>query len=197
MATDTADYWDEQAASFDEQPDHGLLDPAVRAAWAALLLPLLPPAGSSVVDLGCGTGTLSVLLAQAGYDVRGVDLSGQMIAAATRKAAAAGVSVAFELGDAADPAGAPGSADGVLVRHVLWALDDKEEAVGRWVRLLRPGGVLVLVEGRWATGAGVSAAECERIVRLHRRRTVVTRLDDPALWGRTIDDERFVLLSPS
>lgn len=68
--TDTRDYRDAQSATFDAQPDHGLLDPAVRAAWAQLLLPLMPPAPASVVDLGCGTGSLAVLLAQAGYQVR-------------------------------------------------------------------------------------------------------------------------------
>ncbi|RRR69765.1 SAM-dependent methyltransferase, partial [Streptomyces sp. RP5T] len=29
--------WDAEAASFDEEPDHGLRDPAVRAAWAERL----------------------------------------------------------------------------------------------------------------------------------------------------------------
>ncbi|MDQ3276431.1 MAG: class I SAM-dependent methyltransferase [Actinomycetota bacterium] len=73
--TDTRDYWDGQSATFDAQPDHGLLDPAVRAAWAQLLLPLMPPAPASVVDLGCGTGSLAVLLAQApgGGDRQGAD----------------------------------------------------------------------------------------------------------------------------
>jgi 2-polyprenyl-3-methyl-5-hydroxy-6-metoxy-1,4-benzoquinol methylase len=62
-------YWDGQAASFDDDPDHGLRDPAVRQAWADLLLPLLPPAPAHVVDLGCGTGSLAVLLAQHGNRV--------------------------------------------------------------------------------------------------------------------------------
>ena len=57
-----AAYWDNQAATFDEQPDHGLRDPHVRAAWEQLLLPRLPPAPAMVADLGCGTGSLSVLL---------------------------------------------------------------------------------------------------------------------------------------
>jgi len=35
--------WDAQAADFDAEPDHGLTDPAVRAAWRELLTPLLPP----------------------------------------------------------------------------------------------------------------------------------------------------------
>src|SRR3954468_18295782 len=56
--------WDAHAATFDEEPDHGLTDPAVRSAWAALLASVLPPAPASVVDIGCGTGTLAVLLSE-------------------------------------------------------------------------------------------------------------------------------------
>jgi 2-polyprenyl-3-methyl-5-hydroxy-6-metoxy-1,4-benzoquinol methylase len=74
--------WDAHAATFDDEPDHGLLDPDVRAAWADLLFPLLPPAPSSVLDVGCGTGSLAVLLAQAGHDVHGIDFSERMVAAA-------------------------------------------------------------------------------------------------------------------
>jgi hypothetical protein len=36
--TTGAAYWDRQAATFDEQPDHGLRDPDVREAWRRLLL---------------------------------------------------------------------------------------------------------------------------------------------------------------
>jgi len=67
--------WDAEAATFDEQPDHGLRDPQVWAAWSDLLLPLMPPAPSAVVDVGCGTGSLALLLVQAGHVVCGVDLS--------------------------------------------------------------------------------------------------------------------------
>jgi len=86
MTDDMRNYWDAQAESFDTEPDHGLLDPFVREAWRALLLSRLPPAPADVVDLGCGTGSLAVLLAQAGYAVRGLDLSERMVAAATAKA---------------------------------------------------------------------------------------------------------------
>ena len=33
----TAEYWDEQAASFDDEPDHGLTSDRVRAAWSRRL----------------------------------------------------------------------------------------------------------------------------------------------------------------
>lgn len=188
-------FWDEQAATFDDEPDHGLRDAEVRAAWAQLLLPLMPSSSAEVVDLGCGTGSLAVLLAAAGHRVRGVDLSARMVAAATAKARAADVVAEFVQGDAAEPPYPPGSADVVLARHVLWALPDPAAALEAWVRLLRPGGRLVLVEGRWSTGSGLTAVEAEALVRSVRQEATVTRLTDPALWGREIDDERYLLLS--
>jgi SAM-dependent methyltransferase len=188
------DFWDAQADTFDEQPDHGLRDPAVRAAWADLLLPLLP-AGSSVADIGCGTGSLAVLAAQAGHRVRGVDRSGRMIAVARAKAA--DLPAQFVRGDAATPPWPPASCDVVLARHVLWALPDPGAALDRWVGLLRPGGRLVLVEGRWSTGAGLAAGACLTLVLGRRREATVRRLDDPALWGGPVADERYLLVSTS
>ena len=71
----TSAYWDSQAATFDDEADHGLRDPLVRDAWRRLLLPHLPAAPASVADIGCGTGSLSVLLAGEGYAVTGVDFA--------------------------------------------------------------------------------------------------------------------------
>jgi ubiquinone/menaquinone biosynthesis C-methylase UbiE len=195
VAEDTAEFWDRQAATFDTEPDHGLLAPETRTAWEAMLLPLLPPPPVDVVDLGCGTGTLSVLLGEAGFAVRGLDLSREMVSVARHKATRAGVLATFSQGDAARPPYPAGSADVVLARHVLWILTDPDEALARWVRLLRPGGRLVLVEGRWSTGAGLSAEECTALVRRHRQRAEVQQLRDPTLWGGPITDERYVLLS--
>lgn len=192
---DVRRYWDEQAASFDDEPDHGLLDPSVRRAWSRLLRRLLPAPPADVVDLGCGTGTVAVLLAAEGHDVRGLDLSDRMIAAATSKAEAAGVRVQFQQGDASVPPYPPASADVVLARHVLWALPDPSDALAAWVRLLRPDGRLVLIEGCWTTGAGIPSDECRQLVARHRREAIVERLDDPALWGREPRDERYALLS--
>ncbi|WP_432564295.1 hypothetical protein [Kineococcus sp. SYSU DK003] len=62
---------------------------------------------------------------------------------------------------------------------------------------LAPGGLLLLVEGSWETGAGIGARDCEHLVRRHRAEARVRTLDDPALWGREIRDERYLLLSRS
>jgi SAM-dependent methyltransferase len=189
------DSWDEQAATFDDEADHGLRDPAVRAAWAALLIPVLPAAPASIADLGCGTGSLSVLLAEAGHTVHGLDGSRSMLDVARRKAAGHGVDVALVHGDASHPPYGAASFDVVLARHVLWALADPGAAVARWVGLLRPGGRLILIEGFWATGAGLPARDCVPLVRRHRREALVQPLNDHALWGAEVTDERYLILS--
>ena len=155
-AAEVRAYWDAEAAGFDEAADHGLRDPQVRGAWDRLLREHLPEAPVDVLDLGCGTGSLTVLLAEAGHRVHGVDLAPAMVTAARAKVAASGTTATVEVGDASDPPGLAGAYDVVLTRHVLWALPDPSAALSRWVRLLRPGGRLLLVEGRWWTGGGLS-----------------------------------------
>ncbi len=180
--------WDDEAATFDEDPDHGLRDPTVRAAWRTLLLPLAPKPGARVADLGSGTGSVSVLFAEAGHRVVGVDVSARMVAAARRKSA--GLTVSYVLGDASAPPLRDGSFDLVVVRHVLWAMPDPKNALAAWFALLRGGGKLVLVEGRWWTGAGLGAGDLRAIAQ--DRQVVVTELGDPRLWGGPITDERYL-----
>ena len=193
--TGDAAYWDTQAATFDNGTDHGLRDPRVKEAWRRLLLAHLPPAPAAVADLGCGTGTLSVLLSAEGYAVTGLDFAPAMIRAARAKARTAGASARFVLSDAAAPALPPGSFDVVLARHVLWALPDTSRVLAAWLRLLVPGGSLVLIEGRWSTGAGLTTAEAGRMVLRQRDDATITALDDPALWGGPVTDERYLLVS--
>jgi ubiquinone/menaquinone biosynthesis C-methylase UbiE len=195
MTSETAAYWDDAADSFDDEPDHGLRDPQVRAAWLALLQRVLPPAPARIADLGCGTGSLSVLLAGAGYEVTGLDFSTAMTAAAKAKAIAAGVEARFVVGDAADPPLGDAGFDAVLCRHVLWALPDRQAALARWITLLAAYGRLVLIEGRWSTGAGMPPEEITSLVRQARESAELTMLDDARLWGREIIDQRYLVVS--
>lgn len=144
MSKDSAGAWDAQAKTFDEAADHGLSDPGVRAAWADLLSAVIPEASAVVADLGCGTGSLSVLLASAGHQVTGVDFSTSMVEVAKAKAAASNVHVEFIVGDAAGPPVAAGTFDVVLGRHVLWALPEPAAA--------RPRPVGPAATPRWASG---------------------------------------------
>jgi ubiquinone/menaquinone biosynthesis C-methylase UbiE len=188
--------WDAQAASFDEEPDHGLRDPEVRQAWGARLASWLPSRASDVLDLGCGTGSLSLLASEQGHRVTGVDSSPAMIDLARAKLA--GRDAAFLVGDAAIPPVGEQRFDAVLVRHVLWALPDPGRALRHWRGLLRPGGRLVLVEGVWGTvgPVGIPADRLAALLTPLAGDVRVERLsEDPLLWGKAVDDERYALVA--
>lgn len=189
-----SELWDAEAASFDDEPDHGLGEPQTREAWLDLLTSHLPPAPARIADLGSGTGTLSVLLADAGYAVDGVDFSPSMVERAVAKAGDR-TDVTFTVADAATPPLPPDEYAAVLCRHVLWALPDPSGALERWVALLKPGGRLLLVEGRWHTGAGLTAEQTMELVREAGRPAELHRLTDPVYWGREIDDERYLVVA--
>ncbi|MFI1440013.1 class I SAM-dependent methyltransferase [Streptomyces fructofermentans] len=188
--------WDAESATFDDEPDHGLRDPVVREAWAARLRGWLPRAPSDVLDLGCGTGSLSLLAAEQRHRVTGVDLSPRMVELARAKLA--GRDAAFLVGDAAAPPVGEQRFDVVLVRHVLWTLPDPARVLRHWRGLLRPGGRLVLVEGVWGTVSpvGLSADRLTGLLAPLVRELRVDRLsDDSPLWGREVDDERYALVA--
>jgi ubiquinone/menaquinone biosynthesis C-methylase UbiE len=203
------EFWDAQSAAFDTEPDHGLLDPAAREAWRARLLSWLPAAPGTVLDLGCGTGSLSLLALEAGHRVLGVDLSPAMVAEAQRKCA--GRDAEFTVGDASAP-DTDELVDAVLSRHLLWTLPDPHATLARWVALVRPGGRLVLVEGRWSPAGDVApyaqdtagmpwqgGVRAEDLVAaldpLVERLEVHCLSAESALWGREVDDERYAVVA--
>lgn len=187
--------WGRAADSFDQEPDHGLLDPAVRGAWAERLKRWLPRQPSDVLDLGCGTGSLALLAVEQGHRVTGVDLSPEMVARARAKLAGTGADI--REGSADRPPVGDRRFDVVLARHVVWLLPDPEAALRHWASLLRPGGRLVLVEGVWG-GTGLPAARLTAALRPLADRVDHERLSgDQALWGGPVDDERYVLVARS
>ncbi|MEU0130970.1 methyltransferase domain-containing protein [Streptomyces sp. NPDC006289] len=185
--------WDAAADSFDEEPDHGLLDPVVRGAWAQRMQTWLPTTRSEVLDLGCGTGSLSLLAAGQGHRITAVDRSPRMVEQARAKLAGTGTEVL--LGDAERPPVGCRRFDVILARHVMWLLPDPEAVLRHWVSLLRPGGRLVLIEGVWG-GTGLSADRLTALLTPHTERIHHEPLSgDALLWGGEVDDERYTLVA--
>ncbi|MEU5363547.1 class I SAM-dependent methyltransferase [Streptomyces sp. NPDC005925] len=188
--------WEAATATFDDEPDHGLRDPRIRLAWDARLRSWLPRRKGDVLDLGCGTGSLSLLAAGQGHRVTGVDLAPAMVALAREKLA--GRDAVFLVGDASKPPVGDLRYDTVLVRHVLWTLPHPGRVLRHWWSLLRPGGRLVLVEGVWGTAdpAGIPA---DRLAALLAPLTGHVRVeplsDDALLWGKAVTDERYAIVA--
>jgi SAM-dependent methyltransferase len=114
------------------------------------------PDGSALLDVGCGTGTEAIWLAQRGRTVFAVDSSPQMLEVLTRRAAAAAIQLptrllrAGDLAELVDELG-EGSFDGAYSSFgALNTEPSLEPPVAALARLVRPGGRVVLsIMNRW------------------------------------------------
>ncbi|HZD79969.1 MAG TPA: class I SAM-dependent methyltransferase [Actinomycetota bacterium] len=141
------EWWDADAAVYDHSPSHAASDPLEAAAWRAALSAALPARGARVLDVGAGTGSMTMLAAELGYEVTALDLSPLMLERAQHKAAERAVRATFVVGPAEEPP--PGPFDAVMERHMLWTLPDPDRALRAWRGSVAPGGRLVLFEGIW------------------------------------------------
>ena len=145
-----AAHWGRRAANFDGDFGHSIRTEAERAAWDRILdLVLAGRRALDALDVGCGTGFLSLELAARGHRVTGVDFAPAMLAEARRKAAERGASIRFEEADAEQLPFSANSFELVVSRHVLWTLPHPEAAIDEWIRVLRSGGRLAVIDGQF------------------------------------------------
>lgn len=102
-----------------------------------------------VLDVGCGPGFFSVLLARLGYEVTAVDYTENMLAEARKNAAHYGVDIDFRRMDAQKLDFEDGIFDLVISRNVLWNLEQPEQAYREWLRVLKPNGTLMNFDGNF------------------------------------------------
>lgn len=116
-----------------------------------LILELMgPPERQCVLDVGCGDGVLAAALARRGAFVTGVDADLHMLAAARKRANTEALQMTLIEGDARALPFPEAAFDAVVAVTVLCFLHDAERAVMEMVRVLKPGGCLVIGElGRW------------------------------------------------
>lgn len=108
--------------------------------------------GMRVLDVSSGRGTQAVFYAvEYGVDVKGVDISPEMVRKATERAAAAGVSdrVRFELGDSQKLRFANATFDVAINECAVGIPDDSPAVVREMARVVRPGGRVVIHESTW------------------------------------------------
>ena len=101
----------------------------------------------SVLDVGTGTGIMAATFASLGCDVTAVDLCSNMIEKAKDNLKNSGLSAKFVVTQADELPFEDDSFDMLVCRNLTWALDEPEETLKQWHRVLRPGGVLLYLDG--------------------------------------------------
>jgi ubiquinone/menaquinone biosynthesis C-methylase UbiE len=166
------DYWSARAPTFDTQVGHEIFSEAERQAWRELLLRHLGPgAERRALDLASGTGVISHLLDEVGFQVTGLDWSEAMLARARAKGESRGARIRFVMGDAERTLEKPESYDVIVTRHLVWTLIDPKAAFREWHSLLKPGGKVLIIDGDF-----VSDTLVKRLVRAFERLTGRTSL---------------------
>lgn len=144
-------YWTQRAPDYDayqQRPERRDVD---TEAWGRVWSRALPSPPADVLDVGTGSGHVAFLLAGLGHRVTGIDLADGMLEIARERAAATPGGPRILTGDAVAPDLPAGSFDAVVGRYVMWTLRDPAAAVRNWMRLLRPGGVVAMVDSTWFT----------------------------------------------
>jgi 2-polyprenyl-3-methyl-5-hydroxy-6-metoxy-1,4-benzoquinol methylase len=136
----TATFWDARAECYDNAitTHDAIYDQTVQAAKARLRK------SDEVLDLGCASGELALDIAPRVAHIRGIDISGEMIARAKCKARQRRVSnIDFDQLDVFDEQLASGSASAVLAFNVLHLVPDIADCLRRMHQLLGEDGVLI------------------------------------------------------
>jgi len=146
-----------------EKGDFSKIAESMRDSSAALVAQLGITKGMKVLDLGCGDGDTAIPEAKLGAEVLGVDISSNLLAAAKRRAKAAGLTnCTFQEGDAIDLHNlADGSFDLTVSIFGAMFAPKPMDVAKEMVRVTRPGGRIVM--GNWIPGDPTMVAQLLKI----------------------------------
>lgn len=97
-----------------------------------------------VADIGCGAGTMSIMWAQEGHNVHGLDVNEALLAIAGQRANEMGLNIEFSLGSATDLPWANESMDVCIVPELLEHVVEWKVCLTEFARILKPNGVLFI-----------------------------------------------------
>ncbi len=161
-------------------------DYANEANFVNKLLQSYAPGTESIIELGCGTGAHASLLAEAGYDVYGVDLSADMLEQAQKRSLALPPPLAcklnFSQGDIRTVRIERKFDAAISLFHVFsyqTSNDDLQAAFATAKYHLKPGGLLIF--DCWYGPAVLSDRPTVRVKRLEDEEIIVTRIAEPVM----------------
>lgn len=108
-----------------------------------------PKEAINILDIGCGPGFFSIILAKAGYKVTAIDCTSKMIEKAKEICEDLVSKINFIKMDAQNLKFNDESFDVVVSRNLTWNLENPFTAYKEWIRVLRKGGILLNFDANW------------------------------------------------
>jgi ubiquinone/menaquinone biosynthesis C-methylase UbiE len=160
--------------------DFGVIARSVSSSADGFIARLAFAPGTRVLDIACGTGNSAIPLARSGAIVTGVDIATNLLEQARERAAAEGLTITFDEGDAEALPYADASFDAITTMFGAMFAPRPELVASEFARVLKPGGTLAMAN--WNPGSFTG-----RMFKLGSAHVPPPPgIAPPALWG---DDE--------
>ena len=185
------EHWSEDAGNYDRIV-HDELSSFRLARWQEQIGEQVPRrAGLETLDCGCGPGFFTIILAKAGYHVTGIDAAVGMLEKARRNVREYGVDAGILEMDCHDLLFPDDTFDLVVSRNVTHTLRDHPQVYREWLRVLKPGGTLLIFDANWHLPLASSEMMRESLAREKR----CIELFGSDFSGNTVFDEEKALES--
>lgn len=186
---DNRDYWNRRAASYDEQ----VKDKYADAYEETISRSLAYCKGSDeVLEIACGTGIVTLALAEHVRKITAVDISDEMISRLREKAGETAGNLSLHCTDVFDPMLDGKQYDVVAAYNVLLYMENLEEAVERIHSLLRPGGIFLSATD--CVGGLGTADAVEKRERVEKGELTYVGFFTPEELGELIEKAGFTVL---
>jgi SAM-dependent methyltransferase len=135
--------------------DFGVIAKTISGSAEEFIARLNLPAGSHVLDVACGTGNTALPLTRSGCIVTGVDIAPNLLVQARERAAAEGLTIAFDEGDAEALPYPDAGFDAVTTMFGAMFAPRPELVAAELARVLKPGGRLAMANWNPASFSGL------------------------------------------
>lgn len=132
--------------------------------------------GTRVLDVACGAGQIALIAARAGAKVTGCDIATNWLEQARTRAAAEGLDIVFEEGDAEDLPYAAGQFDVVTSMFGAMFAPRPEMVAAELVRVCRPDGMIAMAN--WTPGGFIG-----QMFKTIAKHIAPSGMPSPVLWG--------------
>jgi SAM-dependent methyltransferase len=154
---------------------------AKRKSCRLIAQALKDKAGGTILDIGAGTGIVTIHLAKAGFQATGVDIKEDALTRARENAKIEGVKAAFRVNDGSSLEWPDGSFEAVTSVNLLHETEDPKVVLAESYRVLKPGGILVMADFR--RGPAVLAIFWAGIFKFLSRKTILRLLQEARFEG--------------